>query len=140
MLQRLQTVWLLVAALCAFLTIKLAFFSGNIALTEGQPTTYQYLTATFNIVILIITIAIISGAVITIFLYKNRVLQLRLVIVEILLSLLNIFLYYKQTLRFTLGSYSLTAILTILVPVFLFMAARGINKDQKLIKSLNRLR
>ena len=140
MLQRLQTVWLLVAALCAFLTIKLAFFSGNIALTEGQPTTYQYLTATFNIVILIITIAIISGAVITIFLYKNRVLQLRLVIVEILLSLLNIFLYYKQTLRFTQGSYSLTAILTILVPVFLFMAARGINKDQKLIKSLNRLR
>ncbi len=140
MLQRLQTVWLLVAALCAFLTIKLAFFSGNIALTEGQPATYQSLTATFNIVILIITIAIISAVVVTIFLYKNRVVQLRLVIVEILLSLLNIFLYYKQTLRFTQGSFSLTAILSILVPVFLFMAARGINRDQKLIKSLNRLR
>ncbi len=140
MLQRLQTLWLLVAALCAFLTIRLAFYSGNISLTESAPATYEYLTAAFNLVILIITVAIIAAAVVTIFLYKNRTLQLRLVIAEMALSLLNIFLYYKQTLKFSQGSYSLTAVLTILIPVFLFMAARGINKDQKLIKSLNRLR
>jgi hypothetical protein len=31
-------------------------------------------------------------------------------------------------------------VLTFLVPVFLFLAIRGISKDEKLVKSLNRLR
>jgi hypothetical protein len=139
MLQRMQTLWLLLAAACAFLTIRLSFFGGNLEV-PGQPATYQYLNAAFNTWILIITIGLISISLIDIFLYKKRKLQSRLAILAILFSLLNIYLYYKQTLKFTNGNYSLTSILTFLIPVFLFLAVRGISRDEKLVKSLNRLR
>jgi uncharacterized membrane protein len=139
MLQRMQSVWLLLAALSAFLTIKFSFYSGNIE-TAGQPSGFQYLTAGFNILILILTIALICIAAIDIFLYKNRKLQARLAILGILLSLLNIFLYFKQIPKFIIGNYDLTAIFVFLIPVFFFLASRGIFKDQKLVKSLDRLR
>jgi uncharacterized membrane protein len=139
MLQRMQSIWLLFAAICAFLTIRLSFYSGNIE-TPGQPATFQYLNAGFNIWILILTVALVCIGTIDIFLYKNRKLQGRLALLGILLSLLNIFLYYKQTQRFIIGNYDLTAILAILIPVFFFLASRGIYKDQKLVKSLDRLR
>ena len=139
MLQRMQSVWLLLAALSAFLTIKFSFYSGNIE-TAGQPSSFQYLTAGFNIMILILTISLVCIAAIDIFLYKNRKLQARLAILGILLSLLNIFLYFKQIPKFAVGNYDLTAILSFLIPVFFFLATRGIYKDQKLVKSLDRLR
>jgi hypothetical protein len=139
MLQRLQTIWLLLTAICAFLTVRLSFYSGNIEL-PGKPVSFEYLNAAFNMWILIITIALVCLSVIAIFLYKNRKLQSRLALLGLLLSLFNIFLYYKQTLRFTIGNYDLTAMLTLVIPVFLFMALRGIYKDQKLVKSLDRLR
>ena len=134
-----QSVWLLLAALSAFLTIKFSFYSGNIE-TTGQTSSFQYLTAGFNIMILILTIALVCIAAIDIFLYKNRKLQARLAILGILLSLLNIFLYFKQIPKFAIGNYDLTAILVFVIPVFFFLASRGIYKDQKLVKSLDRLR
>ena len=139
MLQRMQTLWLLLAAICAFLTIRLSFYSGNI-ITEGQPSTFKYLNAAFNIWILIITIAVVCATAIDIFLYKNRKLQGRIALIAILFSLLNIFLYFKQIGKFAEGNYDLTAILALAVPVFLYLATRGIYRDEKLVKSLDRLR
>jgi|SRR5664279_1489486 len=139
MLQRIQTLWLLIAAIAAFLSIRLSFFSGNIGLS-GQPPSFQYLNASFNIGILILTIALVCIAAIDIFLYKNRKLQGRLALLGIIISLLNIFLYYKQTQRFDAGNYDLTALLALALPVFFFLAMRGIYRDQKLVKSLDRLR
>jgi hypothetical protein len=139
MLQRMQSLWLLLAAITAFLTIRLSFYSGNIGLS-GQPPSFQYLTATFNIWIMILTIALVSIGAIDIFLYKNRKLQGRLALLGILISLLNIYLYYKQTHRFDTGNYDLTALLALAVPVLFFLAARGIYRDQKLVRSLDRLR
>ena len=139
MLQRMQSVWLLLAALSAFLTIKFSFYSGNIE-TAGQPSSFQYLTAGFNILILILTVALVCIAAIDIFLYKNRKLQARLAILGILLSLLTIYLYFRQIPKFASGNYDLSAIFVFLVPVLFFLATRGIFKDQKLVKSLDRLR
>src|ERR1700733_8552332 len=101
MLQRMQSIWLLFAGICAFLTIRLSFYSGNIEL-PGQPSTFQYLNAGFNVWILVITVALICIAAIDIFIYKNRKLECRVSILGILLSLLNIFLYYKQIHKFTI--------------------------------------
>ncbi len=139
MLQRMQSIWLLFAAICAFMTIRLSFYSGNIEVS-GQPASFQYLNAGFNIWLLILTVALVCISVIDIFLYKNRKLQGRLALLGIVISILNIFLYYKQTQKFTIGNYDLTALLAILIPVFFFLAFRGIYRDQKLVKSLDRLR
>ncbi len=141
MLQRMQSVWLLLAAICAVLTIKFSFYSGNIEV-PGQPVSFQYLTAAFSIWILIVTVVITCIAVIDIFLYKNRKLQGRLAILGILLSFLNIFLYLKEIHRFVenQGSHTITSVFVFLIPIFFFLAWRGIYRDQKLVKSLDRLR
>ncbi|HTQ64620.1 MAG TPA: DUF4293 family protein [Puia sp.] len=140
MLQRMQTVWLLLAAVCAFLTFKFSFYSGMLPSESNPANPYDHITATSSVIILILTVALLSSVVIDIFLYKNRKLQLRILLIDILISLLNIFLYIGQTEKFHQGSYDLSAIFFLAIPVFLFLAARGIYKDQKLVKSLDRLR
>jgi hypothetical protein len=141
MLQRMQSVWLLLAAICAVLTIKFSFYSGNIEI-PGQPVSFQYLTASFSIWILIVTVVITCIAAIDIFLYKNRKLQGRLAILGLLISLLNIFLYLKEIHRFVehQGSHTITSVFVFAIPILFFLAWRGIYRDQKLVKSLDRLR
>ncbi|HEY4967096.1 MAG TPA: DUF4293 domain-containing protein [Puia sp.] len=141
MLQRMQSLWLLLAAICAFLTIKFSFYSGNVE-KPGEAVSFQFLTATFNIWILILTIALVCMAIIDIFLYKNRKLQGRIALLGIIFSLLNIFLYLNQIHQFVenQGSHTITAVFVFAIPVFFFLAVRGIYKDQKLVKSLDRLR
>jgi len=136
-----QSIWLLLAAVCGILTMRYSFFSGN-KLGDNQAKLFESLTATTSILILVLTIGLVSGILIDIFLYKNRKLQLRIAILGIVVSVLNIFLYYKQTQNFlpNEGTYDLTAVLTLAIPILLILAARGIYKDQKLVKSLDRLR
>jgi hypothetical protein len=139
MLQRIQTIWLMLAAICGFLTLKFPFYSGNKA-DANNVKTFEYLIASGSIIILILTVAVFVTVLITIFLYKNRKLQLRITLAVIVVSLLNIFLYYTETKKFAEGNYSLTALLTVAIPFFLFFAARNIYKDEKLVKSMDRLR
>jgi len=139
MIQRIQTVWLILAAAAAFLTLKLSFFSGNIVGAD-KVKTFTPLTATSNLVILIFTIATGIAALIAIFLYKNRKLQMRISLAAMLVSLLTLLLYYYQTRHFAEGQYDLTALVALAVPVFFILAVKGIYNDQKLVKSLDRLR
>ena len=141
MLQRMQSIWLLLAGICAFLTIRLSFYSGNIEL-PGQPSTFQYLNAGFNVWILVITVALICIAAIDIFLYKNRKLQGRLAILGIILSLFNIYQYLHAIHQFVehQGSHTISSLFVFAIPILFFLAWRGIYRDQKLVKSLDRLR
>jgi hypothetical protein len=136
MLQRIQTIWLLLAALCAFLGLKFPFYVGTNK--EGIPS--YILKGTENIPLILVTTAVGVVAFITIFLYKNRKLQLRLCIAGILLEALVIFLYYSKLKDFMAGTYALTAVIQAGILLFLFLAARGISNDEKIIKESNRLR
>ena len=136
MLQRIQTIWLLLAAACAFLSLQFPFYTGTNA--ELVPSAILYGRTTLPITL--VTVAIGITALICIFLYKNRKLQLRLTVLCIALEALLIFLYYSQVKTFTGGTYALTALLQACVVFFLFLAARGINHDSKIIKDSNRLR
>lgn len=139
MIQRIQTLWLALASLAALATLKFSFFSGN-KLDLNQVKTFHELTATSNFLLLVLTAGVGVCSLIVIFLYKNRKLQFRLTILALLLSLLNIFLYYRETLTYSEGNYTITSILTLIIPIFLFFASRGIYKDEKLIRSADRLR
>ena len=140
MIQRIQSIWLLLAAVAAFLTLKFSFYSGNMVDATTQAKTFQYLVATSHLGILVISVAVGVASLIAIFLYKNRKLQLRIALAAALLALLNIVLYYYQTRHFAEGNYDLTALIALVIPVFLLLAAKGIYNDQKLVKSLDRLR
>jgi hypothetical protein len=138
MIQRLQSLWLLLAAVSAFLSFKLPFFSGT---KEGVKnlTEKAIIDGGSTLFLLIATGAALIIALITIFLFKDRKLQLRLCVVGIVISLLIVFLYYNEIRKLS-GSISLSCIFVFLIPVAFIMAARGIWHDEKLVKSLNKLR
>lgn len=139
MIQRIQTIWLFLSALCAAFTYKFPFYTGNkipISVTGEQ----QKLVASSNFLLLILTALLIVGTFIIIFLYKNRKQQLWLTILALVISIANIIIYFTELKKFVSGTISLTAILAFIIPIFLLLAANGIWKDEKLVKSLDRLR
>ena len=75
MIQRIQSIWLLLASLLSFVSLQTSFYSGNKAITNlttnlpEQP--YTKLTGMSGIFMLIVTIGIALLALITIFLYKT---------------------------------------------------------------------
>lgn len=136
MIQRVQTIWMLLAAILVFLTLKFLFYSGTLI----ADNLYHPLLATDNFLILILTSALGTGILINIFLFKHRSVQTRIILVAVLLECLIVFLYIKQTNKFSTGNYSLWSVLHVLIIVFLILAAKGIYKDSKLIRDSNRLR
>ena len=153
MLQRMQTVWTLLAAVCAALTFKFAFYSGNMQVGANGHVFLEEKAAPVlafgkdsagagSILILIVTAILIAGTLLNIFNFKARKKQLWITIGLFFLSLLNIVLYWWKSgvPPFTEGSYNLGAVFTLAIPVFLLLAARGIMKDQRLVKSADRLR
>ena len=136
MIQRIQSIWLLLAAACAFAGFKFSFFSGN----KLNDTVLQQLNASSTFLLMITTIAVGGLAFINIFLFKNRSLQVWLCVLGILLEALLVFLYYRETTTFTQGNYSLTAILHGIILIAFVLAARAINKDSKMVKDSDRLR
>ncbi len=139
MIQRLQSLWLLLAAIFAFLTFKLPFYSGSQPV-KGIIQPDVRLDAASQIFILILTGTVILLCFVALFLYKNRKNQLTLTIINIILSIVLLVLYFLQIQKFQTGILSLSCIFTLAIPIFLFLAARGIWKDEKLVKSLDRLR
>jgi hypothetical protein len=139
MLQRFQTIWLLLAAIFAFLTFKLPFYSGSKIIKDViQPDVR--LDAASQVLILVLTGAVILCCFIAVFLFKNRKRQLTLTVINFILSIILLVLYFLQIQKFQTGIISLSCLFTLAIPIFLFLAARGIWKDEKLIKSLDRLR
>ncbi len=136
MIQRVQTIWMILAAIAIFLTLKLPFYSGTL-LTDNS---FDSLIATDNFILMVLTCALGSSLVINIFLFKHRTLQFRICIIAILTELLLLFLYYRQTKLYSNGSLDLWAIFHLVTIIALIFAARAIYKDEKLIKDSNRLR
>ena len=139
MIQRLQTIWLLIAAVCAILTYDLAFYSG-VKLSENNIKQFVELNALADGIIMVLTGLVALICLVSMFLFKNRKMQLRLTIVALLASIANLVIYFKETAEFTDGNILLTSIFSFIIPFFLVMAARGIYQDEKLVKSMDRLR
>lgn len=111
--------------------------------TSTAPTaTFIQLTGMSDLFTLILTIGIALLALITIFLYKNRPLQLRLSLAGLLASVLLIVLYYLNSKKFipNQGSLDLTALIVMGIPFCYFLAIRGIYQDENLVKSADKLR
>jgi len=136
MIQRIQSLWLLLASACAFASYKFPYYSGT---NQKGVADYQ-LNATESFPLIIVTGIIAVLALFLVFLFKKRTLQLRLCLLGIVLEALLIFLYYREVETFSAGTLSLTSILQSAVIIAFFLAARAINKDEKLIKDSDRLR
>ena len=136
MLQRIQSIWLLLASVCAFLTLKLPTYSGTTP--DGIPS--NELMGMPDFLLTVVTVIIGVLALITIFLYNNRNLQFRLCLLGIFLEIILIVLYYLKIRDYLDGTYALTSVFHVGVLLFFFLAAKGILNDDKIIKESNRLR
>lgn len=136
MLQRIQSIWLLLASALAFATLQFPFYMG----TDATGIPGSTLNAKDGMLLLIPTISLGVMTLLTIFLYKNRALQLKFIAGAIIVECILLFLYYRQTQQYTGGHYVLTSILHLFILIFLFLAMRGVRTDEKIIRESNRIR
>lgn len=150
MLQRIQSIYLLLAAAAAFALFAVVFVNVSGAGTSSIAA-FQDGDFDINDNMTLKVMAILCGAmaIANIFLFSNRKLQLNIGKVVILLNVvlggLAAFFLYQ-----TMGSMGDAALdiapnagfaMPILGAIFTFLANRNINKDEKLVKSAyNRLR
>ena len=139
MIQRIQTIWLFLAALFAALTYKFPFYSGNV-LNKENVQLFEKLKASSNFLVLLFTAGLIAGTIFIAFMYKNRKQQMGLTAAAAGLSIINIIIYFSELKKFISGSMALTSVFALAIPIFLLLAINGIWKDEKLVKSLDRLR
>ncbi len=145
MIQRIQTVFLLLAAISFFLLFQFPFAVSDIAnpgfLEDKDFDIFD------NIVLVVLTALGGLIALIAIFLYKNRPLQIRLsyliIILGIILVLVAAVLFYNEAANIMdkVGiSDGLGLFMPVLAFIFGFLAARFIRKDEKIVRSADRLR
>lgn len=147
MIQRKQTIYLLAAAI---LGAVISFYNPNLWRARLDNNTYQYFTGQSSYVYFVLLMIIIGLSIVSIFLFKKRPLQFKLTVINVLASVAIIVLQYfqikmeaaqwQQSKMLVSATYLPAAFLPIIILVLLFLAARGIYKDERLVKSLNRLR
>ena len=150
MLQRIQSLWLLFATAFTAVTFRFPFFSGvrpapvnNTAAnanTFNAATGLTDLNATTTIWLTIVTVLTALLALVTIFLYGDRKLQLKLTYLGIFLTVALLVMYFLEMANFSEGTVALWSVFYVAILVCYILAARGIWRDQKLIKSLDRFR
>lgn len=160
MIQRIQSVYLALAALIsAFMLIPfgkwpLAKFYGetvtlhfhslyieNLIPGEVSPFSDYFTWPLVAGLVLVVVFALIS-----IFLYKNRSTQMLWIKVNIFISLVILGGYFfgyipilEKDLN-TLAIYNFSSFFPALILMFLVLAYRGVKKDDKLVKSMDRIR
>jgi hypothetical protein len=133
MIQRIQSIWLLLASAAAFSVLRFPFYYTPTPFALEINGSSQYST--------LISLAFSAClSVITIFLYGNRMLQLKVVLVNFLLSILIGYFIYTIVIANPGGGFTLTSLALFIIPVFQILAMIKIYQDEKLVKSTDRLR
>ncbi len=136
MIQRIQSIWFLLATICVFLTMQFSTYAGADA--QGMM---HLINGTSNTFLVITTSMVGVVSMIALFLFKNRKLQIRITLLAILIELVLLFFYYREIHALVgKGEFTIKALLHVGVIIFLLLAANAISKDEKLIKDSNRLR
>ena len=140
MIQRQQTLWLLLSTIAAILSFMFPFVVGGEVVGKSTVPVTLRLDAGSNFFLLILTGASLILSFIIIFLFKNRKQQMQFCLAGILLSVLIIVLYILQMNKLIKPTLALSCIFPFAIVVGYFMAFRNIRKDEKLVKSLDKLR
>jgi hypothetical protein len=158
MLQRIQTLYLSVVAIAGILLFffplanyyhelhgNYKFFLYGIKCMDPEPLVRFNIFFTLPLVFLVVASLILTVA--TIFLYKNRLLQIRLCAFNVLTNIvliMVIFFFYAtriKTMTQIEPEYNYAGmIMPLIALVFLVLANRAIRKDEAMVKSVDRLR
>lgn len=141
MIQRIQTLYLILGTLCL----------GSLIFLDAVRQAMAAATLTWYVPAVSVIAAVTSiVALVAVFGYKNRARQLKLVAsIQILTLILMVVLYGALFLandfaRLSEGAADLSLVLILLLPIvaylFFYLARRGIQRDEDLVKSMDRLR
>ena len=141
MIQRIQSVWLLLAAICAGLTFFVPFGKEFVSAANTIQVNADGMTAFTDQVVLIISICMMASALLTIFVYRNRKIQKYITAILILQALLcAAYMVYASEFQLENTSIRFGIVAPVLSFVFASLAYKGISNDDKLVKNLDRLR
>lgn len=140
MIQRQQTLWLLLATAAAIGSFMFPFVIGDEIRTNNPLPVRASIDGGRTFLLLITTGASLVISAVTIFLYKKRNQQIWLSLAGIVLTSLLLFLYIKEMNKLMEPVLALSAALPVIMLFSFFMALRGIRKDEQLVKSLDKLR
>ena len=154
MIQRIQTIWLaltsiLSALLCSETILNFSDKSGIYYSLEfsgifrNDAGSHDLAERTILVSVLLVFISVLS--LVSLALFKKRKLQERIVMVIIFFSLclLGMILYYSLHIINTYDAkpvFSFKMFYPLFLVLFSLLSYRGISKDEKLIKSYDRLR
>jgi hypothetical protein len=156
MIQRKQSIFLLIVAVLMSWTLirpyaelvlsdgyTLVFYSLFI---EKHATALEAENIKYTVPLFLLILVTASLNLVNIFLYTRRILQIRLCLASaVLLVLITLTMLYYFTMArysndYTLHAFRLAAIFPIIGIVMNFLAFQGINHDQEIIKSYDRIR
>ena len=152
MIQRIQTIYLMLAAIMLGLTFVFPFATYTLDQTDVLFNAYGVSKNVLEVSTFFpyyITIALSMGlALFSILQYKKRKVQItvgRLIYLLLVITIAFIFIdFYSLKGQFEIDSSAVSCGVSMFLPVaalpIIFMANRNIRKDEALIKSLDRLR
>jgi len=140
MIQRIQSIYLFITAL--------VYGIASILIPEWDFGRKELLLEYDERAISFLYLGLAVFAMIIIFLYKDRILQIRLVRINIFLNLvlLGFFVYWflnlpgEFNIQLLFSEKGIGILFPIISIVFLRLAGRAIKKDEDLVKSVNRFR
>jgi uncharacterized membrane protein len=146
MIQRIQTIWFLLAALsCGLLFYVDLFYVQQVGATASNAIGILDGTA-FLFVLSALAILMTLLPLWAIFQFKNRKQQISLSWFSILLSIVFLVLAvwhvtaYGGKVNVEKTSFGIGCFLPLLSLIFTFLAMRGVKNDEKLVRSMDRLR
>jgi len=146
MIQRIQTVWLLLATLVNAVLFNTDLYSAHVLL-NGTDTVKTIRVMGDHYPTLILGVVVTLLPLVAIFMFRQRKQQRGMVIFSIIATIGFISMIVMRVGNLnnsvpapTDGHYHIWAVLPVISIIFLILAARGIRKDEKLVKSLDRLR
>lgn len=150
MLQRIQTVFLLLITVFSVLQLFVPFQTittyESTLMLYLSPATYNGSTQAIIHLPLVICLLITLLSLITVFMYKKRSLQMKLCTLIALVSFaltasLFLFTYVKLDNEYeTVINYNTAAFIPLINIILAFIAKRFIKKDDDLVKSADRIR
>lgn len=150
MIQRIQTLWLLFAVLVNCALFGTDIYSAEVISESHIVEKHLQITSVGYYPLLVLALVIIAMPMTAVFMFKNRKRQRNVIIGAIIavIGFIALMLIYVKALNKVFiiptegngGHYSIGAILPVISIIFLTLALSGVIKDDKLVKSSDRLR
>jgi len=151
MLQRIQSVFLFLSGILVALMLFFPFIKFNsgqysfsaFSVSQFENGVFVNVQSTILVGIFIILSSILSF--VTIFMFKNRILQMRLTIINIIITICiyaSIAFYRLVIFNFDIktNEHTFWILMPIISIILTFMANRRIKKDEDLVRSVDRIR